>query len=67
MRKIALLLILLGLAGLVLGIVDVIGTALAPGAAPFSLENYGGPGPIIGALVLLLGGFYLFSSARRED
>lgn len=67
MRKIALLLILLGLAGLVLGIVDVIRAALAPGAAPFSLENYGGPGPIIGALVLLLGGFYLFSSARRED
>lgn len=67
MRKIALLLILLGLAGLVLGIMNVLRAAFAPGAAPFSLENYGGPGPIVGALLLFLGGLYLFSSARRED
>ena len=67
MRKIALLLIVLGLAGLVLGVVDVLRAALAPGAPPFSTENYGGPGPIIGALLLLFGGLYLFSSARRED
>jgi hypothetical protein len=67
MRKIALLLIVLGLAGLVLGVVDVLRAALAPGAAPFSIENYGGPGPILGALLLFFGGLYLFSSARRED
>lgn len=67
MRKIALLLIVLGLAGLVVGVVDVLRAALAPGAAPFSIENYGGPGPILGALLLLFGGLYLFSSARRED
>lgn len=67
MRKIALLLIVLGLAGLVLGVVDVLRIALAPAAPPFSIENYGGPGPIFGGLLLLLGGLYLFSSARRED
>lgn len=67
MRKIALLLIVLGLAGLVLGLVNALRAALAPGAAPFSMENYGGPGPLLGAVVLLLGGLYLFSSARRED
>jgi len=67
MRKIALLLIVLGLAGLALGVVDVLRATLGPGAAPFSLENYGGPGPIVGALLLLFGGLYLFSSARRED
>ena len=67
MRKIALLLIVLGLAGLVLGVVDVLRAALGPGAAPFSLEHDGGPGPIVGALLLLCGGLYLFSSARRED
>lgn len=67
MRKIAILLIALGLAGLILGIVDALRATLAPGAVPFSIENYGGPGPILGALVLVLGGLYLFSSARRED
>ncbi len=67
MRKIAVLLIVLGLAGLVLGVVEMLRAMLAPGAAPFSLENYGGPGPLLGAVVLLLGGLYLFSSARRED
>jgi hypothetical protein len=67
MRKIALLLIVLGLAGLLLGAVDAVRAALGPGATPFSLENYGGPGPLLGALVLLCGGLYLFSSARRED
>ena len=67
MRKIALLLIVLGLAGLVLGVVDVLRATLTPGAVPFSIENYGGPGPIVAALLLLLGGIYLFSSARRED
>jgi hypothetical protein len=67
MRKVAALLIVLGLGGLVLGSVIIVRVARAPGTAPFSFENYGGPGPIVGALLLLLGGLYLFSSARRED
>jgi hypothetical protein len=67
MRKVAVLLIVLGLGGLVLGSVIIVRVARAPGMAPFSFENYGGPGPIVGALLLLLGGLYLFSSARRED
>jgi hypothetical protein len=67
MRKLAVLLVCLGLAGLALGIATVIEVARQPGSAPFSFENYGGPGPIVGALLLLFGGLYLFSSARRED
>ena len=67
MRKLAILLISLGLAGLALGIATIIKMARMPGTVPFSVENYGGPGPIVGALLLLLGGLYLFSSARRED
>jgi hypothetical protein len=67
MRKLAGLLIVLGLAGLVLGGIVVVRVARASGTAPFSFENYGGPGPMLGALVLLLGGLYLLSSARRED
>ena len=67
MRKLAALLIALGFGGLVLGSVAIVRVARTPGAAPFILENYGGPGPILGALMLLLGGLYLFSSARRQD
>jgi hypothetical protein len=67
MRKVAILLIALGFTGLVLGLFTIIRMARDPGAAPFSVENYGGPGPIVGALLLLLVGLYLFSSARRED
>jgi hypothetical protein len=67
MRKLSVLLICLGLAGLALGVSTIVKVARAPGTAPFSFENYGGPGPIVGALLLLLGGLYLFSSARRED
>jgi hypothetical protein len=67
MRKVALLLVVLGLAGLALGVGIIVRVAHAPGTAPFSVENYGGPGPIVGALLLLFGGLYLFSSARRED
>ena len=67
MRKVALLLVVLGLTGLALGVGIIVRVARTPGTAPFSVENYGGPGPIVGALLLLLGGLYLFSSARRED
>ena len=67
MRKLAALLIALGFGGLVLGSVAIVRVVRTPGAAPFSLENYGGPGPILGALLLLFGGLYLFASARRED
>jgi len=67
MRKLAALLIVLGLAGLAMGGVAIVRVIRTPGAAPFSLENYGGPGQIFGALMLLLGGLYLFTSARREE
>ena len=67
MRKVALLLVVLGLTGLALGVGGIVRVARAPGTAPFRVENYGGPGPIVGALLLLFGGLYLFSSARRED
>lgn len=67
MRKLATLLIVLGIIGLVLGGTQIIRVARAAGTPPFGFENYGGPGPMLGALFLLLGGLYLFSSSRRED
>lgn len=67
MRKAAILLIVLGFTALAVDLLVVIRVARDPGTLPFSVENYGGPGPIVGALLLLLVGLYLFSSARRED
>lgn len=67
MRKVAIFLIVLGFTALAVDLLVVIRVARDPGMLPFSVENYGGPGPIVGALLLLLVGLYLFSSARRED
>ncbi len=66
MRTFASILALLGAIGLVLGIVIMVRTAAAPGIAPFNHEGYGGPGPIIGALFLLIAGVYLRATARQR-
>ncbi|HTK41271.1 MAG TPA: hypothetical protein VL287_06735 [Gemmatimonadales bacterium] len=67
MRTLSLVLIALGMIGLVMGTITFVTVARAATTAPFSMENYGGPGPILGAVVLLLGGLYLFTSTHRED
>jgi hypothetical protein len=67
MRRLSLLLIGLGVIGLALDGFTFVTTLRDPAAVRFSLEHYGGPGPILGALILLLGGLYLFTSSRRED
>jgi hypothetical protein len=56
MRALFGLLALLGLAGIVSGVLTVVRGA---GAVPFTYENYGGPGPIIGGLLLLSVSLYL--------
>lgn len=58
MRALFALLALLGLAGVVLGVLTMIHGA---GQEPFKFENYGGPGPIIGGLLLMAVSAYLFS------
>ena len=58
MRALFALLALLGLAGVVLGVLTMIHGARQE---PFMFENYGGPGPIIGGLLLMAVSAYLFS------
>lgn len=55
---------LIGLAGLASGILTIIRGA---GDVPFSYENYGGPGAIIGGLVLLAVSLYLLSAWPRFE
>jgi len=64
MRALFGLLALCGLAGIVSGIITMIRGA---GTAPFSYENYGGPGAIIGGLLLLSVGLYLLSIWPRSE
>src|SRR5215217_623007 len=53
MRGLFAILVLLGIAGIVLGVVTIIRGMQGPAGGPFSFENYGGPGPIIAGLIVL--------------
>ncbi len=62
MRNLFLLLAMIGVGGIVLGVLTILHAA--PGQAgtlPFSFENTGGPGPILGGLILIAGSLYLRS------
>ena len=62
MRALFGLLALLGLAGIVFGVIIMIQGAQGE---PFSFENYGGPGPIIGGVLLTAVSLYLFRNWPR--
>jgi hypothetical protein len=61
MRHLFLLLALLGLAGIALGVLNMIQGSAGPHGIPLSFENYGGPGSIIAGLMLIAGSLYLRS------
>ncbi len=69
MRPLLALLALLGFAGVVFGVILIIQGGRQE---PFSFENYGGPGPIIGGLLLMSVSLYLllnwdrFGSSSRD-
>ncbi len=67
MRNLFALLALLGVAGIVLGVLTMVRGAAAPHGAPFHLESYGGPGPIIAGLAMLFAGWYLRSAWRDRN
>lgn len=66
MRSVFLVLALLGLAGVALGVLDLIRGAAGPHGVPFVYENYGGPGSMIAGLMLLAGSLYLRSVWRER-
>jgi hypothetical protein len=66
MRNLFLLLALLGVAGIALGVLDIIRGAGGPHGVPFTYENYGGPGSMLAGLVLLAGSLYLRSVWRER-
>jgi hypothetical protein len=66
MRHAFLLLAVLGLAGVVLGVLDVLRGSSGPHGVPFTYENYGGPGSMIAGLMLLAGSLYLRAVWRER-
>ena len=66
MRNLFLLLALLGLAGIALGVLDILRGAAGPHGVPFAYENYGGPGSMLAGLMLLAGSLYLRSVWRER-
>ena len=66
MRVLAMVLVLIGLVGVVFGVLHMIHGAQAAGGIPFRFENYGGPGSILGGLILMFGGLYLSSLRPRR-
>ncbi len=62
MRNLFVLLALLGLAGIVLGVLNILQGAAGLHGIPFRFENYGGPGSIIAGLIMLVVSLYLRSA-----
>jgi hypothetical protein len=62
MRHLFVLLALLGVAGIGLGVLEIMRGAAGPHGVPFRYENYGGPGSIIAGLMVLAVSLYLRSA-----
>jgi hypothetical protein len=68
MRNVFALLALIGAAGIALGVLTAIRGAHGPtGPLGFTFENYGGPGSVIGGLVLLIASLYLRRAWQGRD
>ena len=59
MRLFATVLVVLGIVGIAFGVLIMMQGSQGLGGTPFTYENYGGPGPLIAGLMLVLGGLYL--------
>ena len=67
MRALFAILALLGVAGIAFGVLTIIRGSSGPAAAPFSFENYGGPGPMIAGLIVLAASLYLLSIWKHRE
>jgi hypothetical protein len=67
MRALFAILALLGVGGIAFGVLTMIRGASGPAGAPFSFENYGGPGPIIAGMIVLAASAYLLSIWKHRE
>lgn len=66
MRLFAWLLVLIGVIGVAFGILTMVGGMTGPNAIPFSFEDYGGPGPLIGGMFLIVAGLFFQRDWARK-
>ena len=66
MRGLSLVLALIGVAGIVFGVLDMVGGLTGPHAIPFRFEAYGGPGPLLGGLLLLACSIFIKGSGQQQ-
>jgi hypothetical protein len=67
MRKLFVLLAVLGLAGIGMGVFIILRHAGGSNGVPFNFENYGGPGPLIAGVIMLAVSLYLLSTWPARD
>lgn len=68
MRNLFALLALIGAAGIALGVLTLVRGGPGPaGPLAFTHENYGGPGSVIGGLILLIASVYLRQVWQSRD
>ena len=67
MRNLFGLLGLFGVAGIVFGILVMVRGSHGAAGIPFAYENYGGPGPVLAGVILLLGSLYLRSIWQSRE
>jgi len=58
MRLLAWLLVLIGVVGVVWGILMMLGGMSGPHGLAFEFESAGGPGPLMGGLILIAAGLF---------
>lgn len=66
MRVPALALLAVGLAGVVVGVVQLVQSATGENAVPFTYETEGGPGPLLAGVILVLSSLVLLGYDRRH-
>ena len=67
MRLLFGLVALMGVAGIVIGVLTILGGVKNPHPVPFQFENYGGPGPIIAGVIVLATSVYLLLSWKPKN
>jgi hypothetical protein len=67
MRALFAILALLGVAGIVIGVLTILGGGGEATDVPFRFENYGGPGPIIAGIIVLATSLYLLSIWKHRE
>ena len=66
MRGLSLVLALIGVAGIVFGVLDMVHGLTGAHAIPWQFEAYGGPGPVLGGVLLLACSIFIKGPGKQS-